>query len=87
MKTTLTFKSLPAIFRKERNGKKPNTLRRGDLSDQRFSILDDWIKAKEYGLVRIENAVNKQSFVREVTDVTYYEGWYIISWKHKEEPR
>lgn len=79
------FKSTQENYRKEFLGLKRNTFRIRDyntrLKDIRFEILDKWIKGKYNNLtIEIINAKTNESFVREITDVTEYESWYIISW-------
>jgi hypothetical protein len=76
------FKTIGPIFEKERDGLKPNTLRKIDLKDKRFGML----RNGRIRFIRIVNPGTKESFVREVTDYTEWEGWAIISWR-KESPR
>ena len=78
------FKSVPAMFYKEKSGKKPNTLRKKDLADERFIQLGAMAAVYEYGTIEITNTATGECFRREITDVTTWEDWVIISWKHYE---
>ena len=79
----IIFKSNPENFRKEYLGLKKNTIRHfdGTKDDIREVILNDWIDNEKTMIeIEIQNKETNELFVRTVTDVTYYEGWYIISW-------
>lgn len=85
-KIPVEFKSDPEFFEKERSGSKPNTVRTVDKKDPRFSYLK-WIsKRGGYGrighhyLISIINSVTKERFMREITDVSFYNNLVIISW-------
>jgi hypothetical protein len=80
----LNFKSKSPFFEKERDGIKPNTFRQLGDNDSRFDELMQIIQTKEEAEITIFNPVTKETFTRRITDVTYYEGWFIISWKHQE---
>lgn len=71
----LVFKSTPENWMKERSGRKPNTLRKQDLTDARFHI-------RPGELLAIQNTETGEVFERQVTDVTHWEGWTIFSWRH-----
>lgn len=73
------FKSNPGFYEKEERGTKPNTTREIDEKDERFIHLRNGL-AK---YIRVENTDTGQSFLREITDVSEFKGWMIISWKHK----
>jgi len=82
------FKTNPKIFWKERNGVKNNTVRRIDLSDDRFTHLIAW---SEIGwndgdiLIEIVNTKNSDSFIREIRDITIWDDLIIITWNpHKK---
>jgi hypothetical protein len=79
---TIPFKSSPENFRKEYLGWKSNTVRRLPTGDFRRQILDDWISGKiTLLMLEITNSTNSdEMFARLITDVTYWEGIYIISW-------
>lgn len=84
MEQKVKFKSIDKYFRKEYLGLKNNTLKKFDENmDMRKNILDLFIDNKLNILyIEIENLDNsKESFTRIVTDVTYYGGYYIISYK------
>jgi hypothetical protein len=72
----IQFKSTPDNYFKERIGLKCNTVRKFDGSI-RFEILDTFPCDLE---VEIINTKTNESFIREVKDVTKFEGYYIISW-------
>lgn len=78
----ITFKSYQENFRKEFLGYKRNTIRKFKKTDIREEILNDWINNKITQLtIEIINKTNPQeSFKREVTDVSLWEEYYIISW-------
>ena len=81
MSDTVTFKSTQEMYRKEYLGTKPNTIRKDD-GDIRFKVLEDFIQGKMNNLfIQIENASTGESFTRQVTDVSRWTGWYIISWQ------
>ena len=80
--TTLKFKSTPDNYAKEITGVKSNTVRKDD-TDERFVILENW-ESGDPLKIKIENTETKGSFVRKVTDVTYFDGYYIISWGVEE---
>ena len=49
--------------------------------DIRFDILDQFKYNRLNNLqIEIFNTETKESFVRQVTDVTTWKDWYIISW-------
>jgi len=75
------YKSIPEMWAKERDGRKPNTLRKVHDTDKRIIALRD--DACDY--IEIENTETGQVFKREITDYTEWEGWAIISWKHEKE--
>lgn len=87
MKNKVSFKSLEPFFSKEADGRKPNTIRKDDPLDTRFAILACWMADKKCGLIEItcaQDGGQVEGFTRQVTDVSFYEGWWIISWKHPE---
>lgn len=87
----ITFKSLPSYYIKEKSGIKNNTLRKKYLmsltNDKRLNILQKFNKNIITELeIEIQLAINiDESFVRKVTDVTEYEDFFIITWKHEED--
>jgi len=71
-------------FRKEYLGIKNNTIRKFTQTDAkgRKEILDDFIDHKINLLtIEIVHSISKESFFRKVRDVTYWQGWYIITWE------
>lgn len=79
-KIVVSFKSNSANFFKERDGLKPNTIRQDDRSDPRFKLLSKGTPTH----ITIKNAGNqKWKFTRRITDITFYMGWWVISWKHE----
>jgi len=78
----ITFKSIQDNFRKEMLGIKNNTIRKFEGDDLRRDILDDFkegcINCLDIEIVHVDT---KEMFVREVKDVTLWQGWYIITWK------
>lgn len=83
----VTFKSNPEMYWKERGGDKPNTLRKIDKDDPRFQKLNRRMKGwqSEPTHICIENNSSGDHFIREITDVTEWEDWMIISWRHENE--
>ena len=84
-KRTIQFKSTPINYRKESLGLKRNTVR--DLAedspenDIRRAILDEFINGELDNLfIKIIKTTTLESFERKVTDVTIFQGIYIISW-------
>lgn len=82
------FKSIDRIYHKEKLGIKPNTVRKIDLSDERFLHLI----SKAYSgfndneiSILIVNSETGDSFERWITDITIFNDLIIISWKHQEE--
>jgi hypothetical protein len=75
------FKSIPEMFEKEKDGRKPNTLRMIYNDDPRYDALKD----KTATHITIENTDTKEAFMREITDISFWSGWWIISWKHEED--
>lgn len=84
----VSFKSIPEMYVKEKSGKKNNTLRKflaEFLIDERFETL---MKIKDENLeaeIEIVNIETGESFIRKITDVSTYKGFFIITWKHKED--
>jgi len=78
---TVRFKSIPENYGKELDGRKPNTLREKDLEDERYRILGASMVSGEFGFIEIENTESGRVFRRQITDVTEWKGWLIISWK------
>ena len=81
---TIEFKSTQENFRKEYLGLKANTLRVLDKEDLIRSELLFNFEMGNLNLlsIKITNTKTGEYFTRVVTDVTKYEDWYIISWRH-----
>jgi len=77
----ISFKSIPEMYEKEQDGRKPNTLRKYDRSDERFEAL----VMKEITCIQINNTKTGEFFTRKITDVTFWEGWVLISWEHEND--
>lgn len=81
----VSFKSIPEMYEKEKSGKKNNTLRKflGEfLVDERFETL---MKIRDENLeaeIEIVSTETGESFIRKITDVSIYKGFFIITWKH-----
>lgn len=73
---TVQFKSIPDMFQKEKSGAKSNTIRKIDLSDERFKLL-----RKGCRRIVIINSVTYENFERYITDYTEWDGYAIISWR------
>jgi len=81
--TTIEFKSLPTIYKKENAGIKPNTVRIVDTEED--VEIQRNIKSIKY--IRISNTdtvMCKSSFVAEIKDITRFVSHglviYIFSW-------
>ncbi len=79
----IVFKSLPFFYEKEKSGIKTNTVREIDDQDDKFDSLIWMLQSKEYGRIVILNPKTNESFDRKITDVSFYDERFIISWKHK----
>jgi len=77
---TIKFKSYPDMFEKEKSGKKRNTIRVFDSKDIRENILLQWIEENFPLDIIIKNTNTEEVFGRKVTDVSVWNGMYIISW-------
>ncbi|MCD4759819.1 hypothetical protein K8R33_02945 [archaeon] len=81
-KEIVEFKSIPEMFGKEKFGSKCNTIRKLPIGDEREDKLRIWASLVDYGQIAITNTRTKETFLRNVTDVTIWQGWMIISWEH-----
>lgn len=80
-KKIVTFESMEENFIKEKCNLKPNTVRKCEDSDKRFGILTDWMLHENFELqIKIICTENKRSFQRLVKDVTFWDGYCVISW-------
>ena len=82
MKTEIiTFKSVPKNWQKEYSGLKQNTVRKqDDPNDERFQLIKLYMVGMRKLKVGIKNTETRIIFYRDITDVTLFEGYYIISW-------
>lgn len=89
----LKFKSNPDMFKKEKSGKKANTIRHSlDGSDDRFVFLEELVDqidrmgdlTEDY-FITIINSDTREQFTRKIVDVSIFSGWFIISWSHEED--
>ena len=80
----ITFKSKTPYYEKEEEGHKCNTVRNVEDTDLRFEDLMEIIQANDYGgrldIIEIINPETEERFERTITDVTYYDERFIISW-------
>jgi len=81
------FKSISPYFDRERDGQKPNTVRRIDMTDDRFLLLAHMKHTGKLGFITIVKicANRNQSFTRKIEDITFFNDWCIISWRHIEK--
>lgn len=82
-KRRIDFKSTPENYRKEYLGLKRNTVRKFGLEpDVREELLNKYLIGELDNLyIRIIKTSTSESFERQVTDVTLFEGIYVISWQ------
>lgn len=81
----VTFKSLPFYYEKEKSGIKNNTVRKADTSG-RFFDLECFMKGLKELQIEIVNTETKESFIRKIIDVSYFDTdsgdeFYIITWE------
>ena len=81
----LNFKTKSPYFEKERDGLKCCTVREVWENDSRFDDLMLIIQTKEESEIDIRNPETGEAFARKITDITYYNERFIISWKHEEK--
>jgi hypothetical protein len=75
------FKSTPLNFRNEFLGLKRNTVRDIEVGDLRREILDKFHNGIYTDVkIYITNTETKEEFFRQITNVTKFNGLYIISW-------
>ena len=85
-KNQVLFKSISPYYEKEENGTKPNTVRDLEIGDDRLSKLILWQNNNDrpLGTIRIMHKHTYNYFDREITDITFWQGLAIISWKHTQ---
>lgn len=75
-KDTIYFKSLPEFFEKEKDGRKPNTVR--SLVPGEYSNFDaNRTKIKKICIV---NSETREPFFRILTDISEFKNLVIFSW-------
>jgi len=84
MKEVVEFKSVPVFFEVERTGAKSNTMRKFDKDDERFKILRQWQLSQVFGKIRIKNSATLETFERQITNISAFHNWIIISWNSNE---
>ena len=84
-KELVEFKSEPEMFDKEEAGLKPNTVRKLPIGDERENKLRIWASLVDYGKIAITNTKTGNSFLRDVIDVSIWQGLVIISWRHPSD--
>lgn len=81
MSQVVSFKSVPEFFFKELSGRKPFTMRRIESGDSREELIGQFSAGLiEVLYVRIVNSESGEFFDRLISDISYYEGWTLISW-------
>lgn len=75
---TIHFKSIPENYEKEKDGRKPNTLRSNKSYAEHLSS-----EVMQPTIIIIENSKTGEYFTRQITDITIWQDWVIISWKHE----
>ena len=93
----ITFKSWPSNFEKERDGTKPNTIRKLPTDRDRqvflYKLAGPWkLKSLEKSTgvryyIKIANTQTGDHFTRHITDVTLWRDLFIISWDHPNKKR
>lgn len=71
------------FFRKNADGRKSNIVVEKKKSDQRFNVLFCVMKElnkKPLKLI-VKNSGSAERLIVDVSDVTYFKGFYIISWR------
>lgn len=63
----IIVKSIPENWEKEKDGRKPNTVRELDGKDE----------------IMVINSETGIAFERPITDITFWKGKIIISWRHE----
>lgn len=71
------------MYDKEKSGIKPNTIRKIEFTDERWTILMNHLLGHyKEGWIHIKNSKSGEVFHREITDVSIWDGIFIISWNH-----
>ena len=81
MTSNVVFKSDPEYWKKEYLGDKRNTMRLYDITDPRHELLKDFMDGRIKDLtLTLVNTKTGAVFTRELSDVSLYSGWFILSW-------
>ena len=76
----IEFKSDTPNYYAELSGNKSNTIRKVD-DDNRFDILNEMKEQRRYGKIKIiHKQMPKETFIRKISNITYFQGYCIISW-------
>jgi len=76
----ITFKTCEPFYTREKLGMKPNTVRRVSRDDARILLISSLYLLLE---IEVKNAgAENESFVRNLTDISYFDDRFIFSWHH-----
>lgn len=75
----IIFKSFPDLWNKEFFSLKRNTLRK-KYTDERFTFIKEYLAGECDLNIGIVNTKTGKIFYRDVTDVSEFDNYYIISW-------
>jgi len=81
----VVFKSIPEMYEREKDGRKPNTIRKVYYPSTRFDTLRKWAKSGKYGKITIIKNTLDEEFTRQITDYIEWDGYAVISWRHEDE--
>jgi hypothetical protein len=88
---TIIFKSDPHNYFKEFHGLKPCTIRRISLWSE-MKEFEEFYTTWKYRSpnmplpeIKIINSITHESFTRTISDITEFEGHWIISWSHSHD--
>jgi len=78
----MKFKTISPYFERERDGFKCNTVRTVGVDDSRYVKLYNILEKEEPNeTIEIVNPETGEIFERWITDVCFFDGRWIISWK------
>ena len=82
------FDETPFYYGKEKSGLKNNFLIKTVVGDERFGVLYSFMQGlfrKNQKLFIVLTKIGGvDGFVREVSDVSYFDGYYLITWGLKK---
>lgn len=86
MENEVVFKSWEDYFALEESGAKNNTARLVKMWERKFQILAAMRLSGKYGIIDIKEVDHEgietgNSFRRQITDVTFWDKFAIISWR------